>query len=147
MKERLQKDLVESMKEHNKNKIDVIKLVKAAIQMEEINLKKELNDEEILNIITKQVKMRKDAIDDFKRANRNDLVDSYNSEIEVLNEYLPKALTKEEIEEIINEAFDIVKPSGQSDMGKIMKEISPKLKNRADMKEVNLIIKEKLSKI
>lgn len=147
MKERLQKDLISAMKEHNRKKADTIKSVKAAIQMEEINSKKELNEEEMLSIVTKQVKLRKDAVKDFEKAGRQDLIDSYNEEIDILNEYLPKPLTMKEINSIIDEAFNIVNPKAQSDMGKIMKEISPKLKNRADMGEVNKIIKEKLSQI
>lgn len=147
MKERLQKDLISAMKEHNRKKADTIKSVKAAIQMEEINSKKELSEEEMLSIVTKQVKLRKDAVKDFEKAGRQDLIDSYNEEIDILNEYLPKPLTMEKINSIIEEAFNVVNPKAQSDMGKIMKEISPKLKNRADMGEVNKIIKEKLSQI
>lgn len=147
MKERLQKDLISAMKEHNRKKADTIKSVKAAIQMEEINSKKELSEEEMLSIVTKQVKLRKDAVKDFEKAGRQDLIDSYNEEIDILNEYLPKPLTMEEINFIIDEAFNVVNPKAQSDMGKMMKEISPKLKNRADMGEVNKIIKEKLSQI
>lgn len=147
MKERIQKDMIEAMKAHDKKKTDTIKSVKAAIQMEEINVKRDLTDEEVMNIIVKQVKMRKDAISDFEKAGRTDLVDSYNEEINILNEYLPKPLTEEEIIAIIDEAFDLVKPAGQSDMGKIMKEVSPKLKARADMGKVNQIIKNKLSQI
>ena len=145
MKERLQKELIEAMKSKNKMKIDVIKLVKATIQNEEINLKKELTDEEVLSIITKQVKMRKDALADFEKAGREDLINQYNSEIEILNEYLPKELTEDEARKIIDEAFDIVKPTSQADMGKIMKEVSSKLKNRFDMSKASAIIKEKLS--
>lgn len=147
MKERLQKDLINAMKEHNRKKSDTIKSVKAAVQMEEINLKRELNEEEFLSIITKQVKLRKDAIKDFEKASRQDLIDSYNEEIDILNEYLPKPLTIDEVNKIIDEAFSKINPSSQADMGKIMKEISPKLKNKADMGEVNKIIKEKLSQI
>lgn len=147
MKERLQKDLISAMKEHNRKKADTIKSVKAAIQMEEINSKKELSEEEMLSIVTKQVKLRKDAVKDFEKAGRQDLIDSYNEEIDILNEYLPKPLTMEEINSIIDEVFNVVTPKAQSDIGKIMKEISPKLKNRADMGEVNKIIKEKLSQI
>lgn len=147
MKERLQKDLISAMKEHNRKKADTIKSVKAAIQMEEINSKKELSEEEMLSIVTKQVKLRKDAVKDFEKAGRQDLIYSYNEEIDILNEYLPKPLTMKEINSIIDEAFNVVNPKAQSDMGKIMKEISPKLKNRADMGEVNKIIKEKLSQI
>ena len=144
MKERLQKDLISAMKEHNKKAVDTIKSVKAMIQMEEISKKKEITDEEILSVIVKQVKMRKDAISDFEKANRDDLIASYNEEINILNEYLPKPLTIEEVNAIIDEAFKVVNPTSQSDMGKIMKEVSPKLKARADMGEVNKIIKNKL---
>ena len=144
MKERLQKDLISAMKEHNKKAVDTIKSVKAMIQMEEISKKKELTDEEILSVIVKQVKMRKDAISDFEKASRNDLIASYNEEIDILNEYLPKPLTIEEVNAIIDEAFKAVNPTSQSVMGKIMKEVSPKLKARADMGEVNKIIKNKL---
>ena len=147
MKERIQKDMIEAMKAHDKKKTDTIKSVKAAIQMEEINVKRELNDEEVTNIIVKQVKMRKDAISDFEKAGRNDLASAYNEEINILNEYLPKQLSDEEVNQIIDEAFELVKPTSQSDMGKIMKEVSPKLKARADMGKVNQIIKNKLSQI
>ena len=145
MKEKLQKDLIEAMKSKDKVKIDVIKLVKASIQNEEINNKKELTDDEILSIITKHVKMRKDAIIDFEKASRDDLIDAYNNEINILSTYLPKELTLDEVNKIINDAIDEIKPDGIKDMGKIMKEVSPKLKNRFDMSKVSSIIKEKLS--
>ena len=145
MKEKLQKDLIEAMKSKDKVKIDVIKLVKASIQNEEINNKKELTDDEILSIITKQVKMRKDAIIDFEKASRDDLIDAYNNEIKILSTYLPKELTLDEVNKIINDAIDEIKPDGIKDMVKIMKEVSPKLKNRFDMSKVSSIIKEKLS--
>lgn len=147
MKDKLQKDMVEAMKEHSKEKVNVIKLLKASIQMEEINKKESLTDDEIMNIIVKQIKMRKDALTSFEKANREDLINSYNYEIDVLNEYLPKQLTEDEIIKIIDEAFLNIKPTSSSDMGKIMKEVSPKLKNRADMGFVSKIIKEKLSNL
>lgn len=147
MKERLQKDMISAMKEHDKTKLDAIKLLKAAIQMEEINNKTQLTDEKIMEIIVKQIKMRKDAIEDFKKGKRDDLINKYNEEIDVLNKYLPEQLTKEEIEKIIDEAFDNIKPTSKNDMGKIMKEVSPKLKARANMKIVSEIIQDKLSNI
>lgn len=145
MKEKLQKELIDAMKAHDKKKIDVIKLVKASIQNEEINLKKELTDDEVLSIITKQVKMRTDAIKEFEKASRTDLIDAYNEEINILSEYLPKALSEEEAISIIEEAFNTVNPTSPADMGKIMKEVSPKLKNRFDMGKASKIIKDKLS--
>ena len=147
MREKLQKDLIDAMKEKNKKKIDVIKLLKASIQNEEIKVKKELTDDEILSIIVKQVKMRKDAIEDFKKASRDDLINNYNEEISMLEEYLPKQLSNSEIEEIIDDAFKVVNPVNASDMGKIMKEVTPKLKARANMGEVSKIIKEKLNNL
>ena len=144
MKEKLQKELIDAMKAHDKKKIDVIKLVKASIQNEEINLKKELNDDEVLSIITKQVKMRKDAIKEFEKASRNDLIEAYNEEINILSEYLPKELSEDEAIKIIEDAIALVNPTGPSDMGKIMKEVSPKLKNRFDMGKASAIIKSKL---
>ena len=145
MKEKLQKDLIDAMKAHDKKIVDVIKLVKATIQNEEIKLKKELSDDEVLSIITKQVKMRKDAIIDFEKAKREDLINQYNDEINVLNQYLPKELTIDEVKSIIDDAINTIKPEGIKEMGKIMKEISPKLKNRFDMSKVSELIKEKLS--
>lgn len=144
MKEQLQKDMILAMKEHDRKKTDVIKLLKAAIQMEEINLKRDLSEDEITSIIVKQVKMRKDAISDFEKANRVDLIDEYNLEIGILNNYLPEQLSDEEVMQIINEAFETIKPEGKSGIGLIMKEISPKLKGKADMAKINEIIKNKL---
>lgn len=145
MKDKLQKDMIDAMKNHDKIKLSTIKLLKASIQMEEINSKKELTDDDIISLVTKQIKMRKDAILEFEKANRTDLIDEYNKEIDVLKEYLPKPLSNDEIIKIIDDVFEIIKPESQKDMGKIMKEISPKLKNKADMGYVNSIIKEKLN--
>ena len=147
MKDKIQKELIDAMKAHDKRKIDVIKLVKAAIQNEEISLKKELSDDEVLSIITKQVKMRNDAIKEFEKANRTDLIDAYNLEIDILSEYLPKALTEEEAIKIIDEVFKKVNPSSEKEMGLIMKELTPLVKGKADMKEVSTIIKDKLKNI
>ena len=147
MKDKIQKELIDAMKAHDKRKIDVIKLVKAAIQNEEISLKKELSDDEVLSIITKQVKMRNDAIKEFEKANRTDLIDAYNLEIDILSEYLPKALTEEEAIKIIDEVFKKVNPSSEKEMGLIMKELTPLVKGKADMKEVSNLIKDKLKNI
>lgn len=147
MIEKIQKDFIEAMKNKEKERLDVIKMLKASIQNEEIKKKESLTDEEIISIVTKQVKMRKDAIEDFKKASRDDLIKSYESEIEILNKYLPEALSDEEVLNIINEAFDTINPTSQKDMGLIMKEVNPKLKGRCDMGNVSKIIKDKLSNL
>lgn len=147
MKENLQKDFINAMKSKDKQTLEVIKLLKGAIQNEEIVKKRELNDEEIISIVVKQVKMRKDAIVEFEKANREDLIKSYQFEIDVLNKYLPKQLSIEEVNTILDEAFNKINPTSQKDMGLIMKEVSSKLKGKTDMGNVSKIIKDRLSNL
>lgn len=147
MMSQIQNDFVEAMKNKEKERLDVIKMLKAAIQNEEIKKKESLCDDEIISIITKQVKMRKDAIEEFKKANRDDLISSYENEIKVLEKYLPEALSEEEVIKIIDEAFNKINPTSQKEMGLIMKEVSPKVKGRCDMGKVSNLIKDKLSNI
>lgn len=120
-------------------------MVKGAIQLESINKKKELTDEEIISVISKQIKMRKDSIVEFEKGNRQDLVEQNKKEIEILNKYMPEQLSMEEINKIIDEAFLLIKPTSSKEQGLIMKEITPKLKGRADMSLVSGIIKDRLN--
>lgn len=145
--ERLNFDLKEAMKSKDSFKLGVIRLAKGAIQLEAINKKKDLSDDEVIAIISKQIKMRKDSITEFEKAGRTDLVDQYNDEVKILNEYMPEQLSEEEILLIINKAIEELKPQAISDMGKIMKEINPKLIGKADMSLVSKLVKEKLSDI
>lgn len=145
MRERILNDLKEAMKAQDKEKLSVIRMLKGSMQMEELNKKHELTDEEVINVVTKEIKSRRDSIKEFEKGNRNDLIEKTAAEIDVLKAYLPEQLSEEEVLQIINEAFDIVKPESPRDMGKIMKEVSPKLKGRYDMGKVSSIIKEKLN--
>lgn len=145
--EQLSKDMIEAMKNKDSFTLGVIRMAKGAIQLESINKKKELTDEDIVSVIGKQIKMRKDSINEFAKANREDLVEQNKLEIEILNRYMPEQLSDEKINDIIEEAFTKVSPTSNKDMGLIMKEVSPKLKGKADMSKVNAIIKEKLAKI
>ena len=145
MRERILNDLKEAMKAQDKEKLSVIRMLKGSIQMEELNKKHELTDEEVINVVTKEIKSRRDSIKEFEKGNRNDLIEKTEAEIDILKVYLPEQLSEEEVLQIINEAFDIVKPESPRDMGKIMKEVSPKLKGRYDMGKVSSIIKEKLN--
>ncbi len=145
MKERIVNDLKTAMKEQNKEVLAVIRMVKGAISLEEINTKKELNDQEIISIIAKQIKTRKESIEDFKKGNRQDLIDQTNREIEILNKYMPEQLSDEEVIKIIDAIFDEVKPSSMADMGKVMKIAKDKLNGQADMGFVSKTIKEKLN--
>jgi uncharacterized protein YqeY len=104
----------------------------------------EASDDIVIDVVSKQVKKHRESIEEFKKGNREDLVKNLEREIELLSKYLPKQLTKEEIEVEINKAFDKVKPTSMKDMGLLMKELTPVLKGKADMKLVNSIVKEKL---
>lgn len=147
MREKILNDLLLAMKEKNKDLLSVLRMVKGAMQLEEINLKRELNDEEVIQIISKQIKSRKESIVEFEKGNREDLISQAKNEIAILEEYLPEQLSQEEIEKVINDVFENVKPTGKSDMGKIMKEIMPLVKGKADMSVVNEMIKERLDKV
>ena len=145
MREKILEDLKKAMKEQNKKELSVIRMLKGAMQMEELNKKAELTDDEVISLIAKQIKTRKESILEFEKGNREDLIKETKEEIEILNKYMPEQLSEEEIEEIINEAFIKLNPSSIKDMGKIMSEVNPKLKGRADMGYVSSIIKNKLS--
>ena len=147
LNDRIMNDLKEAMKNKDSFKLSVIRMVKGAIQLEKINKKRDLNDEEVIDVISKQIKLRKDSINEFEKAGRNDLADTTKKEVEVLNEYMPEQLSSEEVNKLIDEAFAKVNPTSQKDMGLIMKEVTPKVKGKADMGEVSKIIKEKLSNI
>ena len=144
MVEQLDKDMIEAMKAHEKEKLNVIRMVKASLKQEQIDHKKEVNDELLIDVVNKQIKMRKDSISEFEKGGRQDLIDATQAEIDILMKYLPEQLGAEEVAKIIDEIFAEVKPEGQKDMGKVMKEAQAKLKGKADMKEVSSIIREKL---
>ena len=144
MIEKLEKDMIEAMKNKEKDRLTVIRMVKAALKQEQIDHKKEINDDLLIDVVTKQIKMRKDSISEFEKGNRKDLIEKTEEEIKVLENYLPEQLSMEEVIKIIDEIMDEVKPESSKDMGKVMKEAQAKLKGKADMKEVSSIIKEKL---
>ena len=144
MVEQLEKDMIEAMKSKDKDRLTVIRMVKASLKQEQIDHKKEINDDLLIDVVNKQIKMRKDSIAEFEKGGRQDLVDKTQEEIDILMKYLPEQLSSEEVNKIIDEIFEEVKPEGQKDMGKVMKEAQAKLKGKADMKEVSTIIREKL---
>jgi hypothetical protein len=144
MVEQLEKDMIAAMKAGEKEKLTVIRMVKAALKQEQIDHKKEINDELLIDVVNKQIKMRKDSITEFEKGGRQDLVDKTQQEIDTLMVYLPEQLSKEEVEKIIDEIFAEVQPTGPKDMGKVMGPAQAKLKGKADMKEVSTLIREKL---
>ena len=145
MFDKIQSDYIAAFKAKETVKKDVLGLLKGAILNAKIEKKEDLTDDEIINIVEKQIKLRKDSKEEYMKANKMDVVETLDEEISVLMEYMPEQLSEEEVKKIIDEAFDTVKPSSPRDMGLIMKEVTPKLKGKADMKEVSNIIKSKLA--
>ena len=147
MVEQLDKDMIEAMKQKDKEKLTVIRMVKASLKQEQIDHKKEINDDLLIDVVNKQVKMRKDSIAEFEKGSRQDLIDKTQAEIDILMNYLPEQLSDEEVEKTIDDIFTEVQPTGQKDMGKVMKVANEKLKGKADMKQVSTIIREKLQSL
>ena len=147
MLEKFNKDIITAMKEKDQLKLTVLRMVKGAIQLESINNKKEVNDELLIDCVSKQIKLRNDSINEFEKANRADLVEKNKEEIEILKQYLPEQMSSEEIDKVLDEVFAAVNPSSSKDMGLIMKEVTPQVKGRADMKLVSEKIKERLSSL
>lgn len=147
MFENVKKDLVSSMKEQDKFKTSVLRMLKSALQAEEINKKSELTDNEVLTIIKKQVKVRTASLEEYEKYNRMDLANDLAKEIEILKSYLPEELSKDELNKIIEEQFEILKPTSIKDMGSVIKEISTIVGTRADMSEVSKIVKDKLNQM
>ena len=145
MREKILNDIISAMKSKDKEKLSTLRLLKGAMQLEEINKKSELNDEDLINLIAKQIKIRKESIAEFKNANRQDLVEKTEKEIEILSEYMPEQLTEEEVIKIIEEAFNEIKPNSMKDMKQMMAYLNPKLKGKADMGFVSKQIKNRLS--
>lgn len=132
------------MKEHNKERLNVLRMVKASVDLEHIDKKVEINDELVLSVVLKQVKMREDSIEQYSKTSRSDLVEKETLELNILKEFLPKPLTDSEVDELISEAIDEIKPEGMKDMGKVMGYLSPKVKGRTDQKALSMKIKERL---
>ncbi|WP_303861818.1 GatB/YqeY domain-containing protein [Alkalibaculum bacchi] len=144
LKEQLVADLKQSMKDKDTIAKSAITLVRAAILQVEKDERRELYEDDIIDIISKQVKQRKDVLIDFQKANRQDLIDQTEREIEVLTKYLPQQLSEEELKVIVLDAINEVGATSMKDMGKIMGIVMPKIKGRADGGMVNKIVKENL---
>ena len=139
LKVKLMEDLKVSMRNKEKLKKNVVTLIRSAIKQREVDERVELDDAAILDIISKQVKQKRDSITEFKKGNRDDLVDQTQQEIDILIEYLPPQLSEEELEVIVKTAIDEVGASSMKDMGKIMGKVMPQIKGKADGSLVNKI--------
>lgn len=147
MYETLKKAIVDAMKEKDTLKVQTLRGVKGEIDLEHINKKVEITDELVIDVISHQIKTRKESISEFEKGNRTDLIEKTNVEIKLLSKYLPEQLSHDELMNLIDSVFVKVNPTSAKDMGLIMKELTPLVKGKCDMKEVSLIIKDKLSNL
>ena len=145
LKEKLLEDLKQSMKEKNTNRKNVVQMVRAGILQVEKDKGIQLEDAQVLEIIAKELKKRKDSLADFKKANREDLINQVNEEISVLEEYLPKQLSDEELELKIQEIITKVGATTIKDLGIVMKEAKTEIGAQADGKRINEVVRKLLN--
>lgn len=142
LKEKLLEDLKSSMKEKNEIRKNAIQMVRAAILQVEKDNSITIEDEKIIEIVAKEAKKRKDSLNDYEKSGREDLIEQVKQEIDILQEYLPKQLSKEEIQEIVKQIIQEVGATSLKDMGKIMKASKEKIGASADGKAINEVVKE-----
>jgi uncharacterized protein YqeY len=144
--EKLNQDMKQAMKNREKDKLIVIRMVKAALQNEAIKLgKNDLSEEEDLSVLSRELKQRKDSLQEFKKADRLDLVEKTQAEIDVLVDYMPEQLSEDELFEIVKQTVSEVNATSKADMGKVMGALMPKVKGKADGSLVNKLVQQQLS--
>ncbi len=145
LKEKLMEDLKEAMKEKQTLRKNVVQMIRAAILQVEKDKQIELEDNQILEIIAKEAKKRKDSLADYEKSGREDLINQVKEEIEIISEYLPKQLTKEEITEIVKQVIEETGATSIKDMGKVMKPAKEKMGATADGKTINEVVRKLLN--
>ena len=145
LKQKLSDDLKQAMRNGDTVKRGAIRMLTAAIHNAEIALQTKLEDSDILGVIAKEVRQRRESIEAFKQGNRQDLVDKEEAELAVLQEYLPEQLTRDEIVEAVRKVITEVGAIGPGDKGKVMPKLMAQLKGRADGREINEVVSELLS--
>ena len=147
MYDKIKEDIVTALKEKDTLKLQTLRGIKGDVDLEHINKKVEINDELVITVLSRGIKTRKESITEFEKGNRDDLINKTNEEINLLQTYLPAQLSEEEINKVLDDAFNKVNPTSPKEMGLIMKEVTPLLKGKADMGKVSGLIKERLSNL
>jgi len=145
LEERLVEEMKAAMKSNEKLRLSAIRMIRSTIKNKEIELRKPLNDEEIQKVIQGMVRKGEESLDQFRLGGRTDLVEKESKEIEILKSFLPQSLTHEEILKIIDQTIEETQSTSLKDLGKVMKALMPKLQGKADGKQVNQLVKERLS--
>lgn len=145
MFDKVKSDLLASMKEQDKFKLGVLRMLKSALQMEQINIGHDLTDEETLTVIRREVKKRNSSIQEYEKFGKTDTVQDLKHEVEILESYLPAMLSDEEVEKIIDEVIETFENPDIKSMGKIISLVKEKTNGNADMSKVSSLVKERLS--
>ena len=144
--ERLNQDMKKAMKNKERGNLSVIRMVKSSLQNEGYKLRRQdLTDDEALTVLSRELKQRKDSYQEFKNAGRDDLADKLVSEIALIETYMPRQLSDEELKSIVIKTISDVNASSKADMGKVMSALMPKIKGKADGGRVNAIVQQHLS--
>ncbi|MGX7418790.1 GatB/YqeY domain-containing protein [Carnobacterium gallinarum] len=141
----LNEDMKTAMRAKDKETLSVVRMLKASLQNEQIKIGSELNEDQELTILAREMKQRRDSLAEFKKADRDDLVEKTQVEIDIVEKYMPKQLSEDEIKEIVSNAITQVEASSMKDFGKVMSAVMPETKGKADGNEVNRIVKELLN--
>jgi uncharacterized protein YqeY len=143
--EQLDQDMKSALKNKEKAKLSTIRMLRASIKKVEIDKKHQLSDDEVLEVIAREIKQRRDSLNEYEKAGREDLAQKEREEIEILESYLPEQLSEEELRALVQQVIQEVGASSKADMGKVMGAIMPKVKGRADGRLVNRLVQEALS--
>ncbi|CAH1204322.1 MULTISPECIES: GatB/YqeY domain-containing protein [Paenibacillus] len=144
LSDRLNEDMKQAMKSQDKFKLSVIRMVRSTIKNSEIDLKRPLDDNEVLDVLTREIKQRKDSLQEFSKAGRDDLADNLKAELVILAEYMPQQLSEEEVKAIVQQTIQQIGASSKADMGKVMTALMPQVKGRADGKLINQLVQQLL---
>jgi len=146
LKQKLQSDLIQALKAKNEVTVSTLRMLNAALKNAEIAAeRKALTDEQVLQLVKREIKQRQDANTDFERGGRQDLVTQNQKEIDVLKKYLPEQLSEEALREMVQKVIDEIKPSSPADFGKVMKAVMVQVQGRADGTMISRVVKEKLA--
>lgn len=144
LSDRLNEDMKQAMKSQDKFKLSVIRMVRSTIKNSEIDLKRALDDNEVLDVLTREIKQRKDSLQEFTKAGRDDLAENLKAELVILAEYMPQQLSEEEVKAIVQQTIEQIGASSKADMGKVMTALMPQVKGRADGKLINQLVQQLL---
>lgn len=145
LSDRLNEDMKQAMKSQDKFRLSVIRMIRSAIKNIEIDQRKALDDDEVLDILNREIKQRRDSLQEFNKAGRDDLANQAEAEIAVIADYLPQQFTEEEVKVLVQQTIQETGASSKADMGKVMSALMPKVKGRTDGKLVNQLVLQALN--